>query len=856
MIGKTLAHYEITDLIGQGGMGEVYRAHDTKLGRDVAIKVLHADTSGDPERIARFQREARTLATLQHTNVASIYGFEEIDGVRFLVMELVEGEDLSQRLAPGAVPMDEAVVIARQIASGLEAAHDQGIVHRDLKPANVKVAPDGHVKILDFGLARAYLGDPGETSDPMHSPTITAGMTQAGVVLGTAAYMSPEQARGKPVDRRADIWAFGVLVFEMVSGQRLFAGETVSDTLAGVLKTDIDLSQLPRGCPASLRRLLARCLDRESSTRLRDIGEARIILEQPMDSEADKAKSASGGRNRFLAFGGVAGLILGAILVWALAPSAEAPRPEREIQFSIPRVSLTAPRSEISPDGTEFLYLHEGSLWVREFRLMEGRPVPGTEGALVCCWSPDGEWIAFTHQSEIFKVRPDGSNRTRICEFASDMHPWAGSVDWTEDGRVVFATGDAGLFSVSEAGGDIKVLLPPKEDETDFHHVHVLPGDRGFLFHPHIDLGFNSIDIYTGTERRELLSMDGQSLNCATYGAGHIMFMRAPDNPGIWAVPFSLETLDVTGEPFLLIADATFPSTSLTGDLTFVPRSRLNVQVVRLDANGLVTEEIGDHIQDARDLAISPDGREAAIIIDSKNNEVWILDIASGDRHRSSFRKDALNSLSWGPRGEQLIISAGSSANMHQEIMGRNGSATSVVDQRGQDPVLTRDGRTLVLTVWDDANGQGIGYVDLDDPDLEPTMIADSSFEESNPVLSPDGRFVAYESLETGRREIVVRSFPDGKGRWDVSREGGHEPLWSPEGDRLYFMSLSNDWLHSVDVIGDTGRFGSPRHLFQISSIRDLSAQPDGGFLAMRVQGGDQEGTYDIWLNWASRVGR
>ncbi len=296
MIGKTLAHYEITGLLGKGGMGEVYRARDTRLGREVAIKVLPREMSGDPERIARFEREARSLATLQHPNVASIYGFETADGIRFLVMELVEGEDLSEQLARGPIPLETAVEVARRIASGLEAAHDQGIVHRDLKPANVRATQSGDVKILDFGLARAFQGDSGGDADPMNSPTLTGGMTQAGVILGTAAYMSPEQARGYEVDRRADIWAFGVMLYEMLSGHRLFAGETVSDTLAGVLKTEIDLDRLPTETPSGLRRLLERCLDRNDSTRLRDIGEARILLDQPLEENAPTVKAATGRR--------------------------------------------------------------------------------------------------------------------------------------------------------------------------------------------------------------------------------------------------------------------------------------------------------------------------------------------------------------------------------------------------------------------------------------------------------------------------------------------------------------------------------------------------------------------------------
>ena len=854
MIGKTLAHYEITGLLGQGGMGEVYRARDTRLDREVAVKVLPREMSGDPERIARFEREARTLATLQHPNVASIYGFESSDEARFLVMELIEGEDMSERLKRGPLGIDDAVDVARQIAAGLEAAHEQGIVHRDLKPANIKLAPDGQVKILDFGLARAYLGDTSSVADPLNSPTITAAMTQVGVVLGTAAYMSPEQARGRPVDRRADIWAFGVVVFEMITGVRLFGGETISDTLAGVLKTEIEMSNLPRACPAALRRLLARCLDRNPATRLRDIGEARILLEQPLDNTEEEAgTTARGRRGPVLLASALAGLALGALAMWILVPQPPAPEPPREVHLAIPVETDGTPRSALAADGSALLYRETDRLWIREFAAMEPRPVPGTAGALMGTWSPDGQWIAFSTATNIFKCRPDGGGRVRLCEIETDMHPWAGSLDWTEDDRIVFATGDTGLWVISPAGGDPRVLLPPGEGETDFHDVAALPGGRGFLFHPHVDLRFDSIDLFTGTERREVLRMEGQQLNSAAYVAGHLVFMRRPDNVGIWAVPFSLETLAVTGEPFLLVPDAAFPAVSRRGDLAFVPESQVQRQIVRLDAAGKVVATLGEPVLGTLAMATSPDGRKAAVVIENENFEIWIVDLASGERQRLTFSKSPIETVSWSADGKRVIHSAGMTGKeMHQEIRALDGSGVTAVDVRGKSAGLTTDGGTMVLAVWNEANESSIGYVSLADPDLRVTMIADTGLAEDNPVLSPDNRFVAYETVETGRREIVIRTFPDGTGHWQVSLDGGSGPFWSPDGKRLYFSSLSNGWLNVVDVSRDPDHISAPRRHFGTDMMQDLSALPDGGFATLVASAGQARARYEVWLNWGA----
>lgn len=614
MIGKSLAHYKITDLLGKGGMGEVYRARDTKLERDVAIKVLPPELASDPERSARFDREARTLASLQHPNVASIYGFEEIEGTRFLVMELVEGEDLSVRLEKGTLHLDETLRIARDIATGMEAAHEQGIVHRDLKPANIMLTPSGEAKILDFGLARAWFGEGENTSDMEHSPTITNAMTMAGTVLGTAAYMSPEQARGGHVDRRADIWAFGTILWEMVTGKRLFQGQTVSDTLAAVLRDEPDWSQLPVEEAPQLCRIIERCLVRDPKLRLRDIGEARVLLQKAGGEsslvsfttagslpEAEATASTGNSRSGWLAaLAMTAVALLFAILFFSR--DSNPPLSQTTLGLNGPAtISLVGENAwaslSFSPDGETIAYVggFTGDLYVRSLNAFESTKIANTEGARLPSFSPDGNWIAYAADSRIWKVAVSGGAPLELC--SSPIGP---GLAWG-DGEIYFCRGmGGGLWAVPESGGEPRQIseLNPSREETSHRWPHVLPGGK------HLLLTIKTADIATFDDALiGLLSLEDGSVSILATGgsdphyiaSGHILYGRGYQ---LFTLPFDLTSLSVSGTPTPVLDNVhTSPLTGHTyytvgtdGRLAYVPNieDMWDFQLVWIDMAGRV----------------------------------------------------------------------------------------------------------------------------------------------------------------------------------------------------------------------------------------------------------------------------
>jgi len=566
MLGKTLAHYEILDKLGEGGMGAVYLAKDTKLGREVALKILPDHFAKDPERLARFNREARTLAALNHPNIAAIYGLEADQGLNFLIMERAEGEDLSERIARGPLPHEEAVAIAKQIAQGLEEAHASGIIHRDLKPANVKVSDDGKVKVLDFGLARAFQGESTAEEETLNSPTITAAMTGAGVILGTAAYMSPEQARGTAVDRRSDIWSFGVVLFEMLTGKRMFQGQTVSDTLAGILKSDPDWDELPEETPDTVRLLLARCFERDRLQRLQDIGEARILLSGDgvsslytnlsmshiEDGEITAAPTSRRKPLMFAALGLVLGLVAGGAVIKALTPEPPVP-PTRRLEIALPQ-SAENPAQDpaISPDGVMAAYRLNDRLWLRRFDTGATLELPGTEEGKQPFWSPDSRQIGFFRGTQVMRLEVAGGSPVMVCDLPGGDR-------------------EKGVMQVPARGGvPTAFMVPDSSRVQDVHDPNLIGDGRGLLYSAHLK-GASFTQLYHYRDGTETLVFDGLDdliRNPVYCNSGHVVFRKDGPNDGVWAVPYDPDSRQVGGEPFLVVSEGLWPSVS--GDRTLL----------------------------------------------------------------------------------------------------------------------------------------------------------------------------------------------------------------------------------------------------------------------------------------------
>ena len=591
-IGSRLGHYDVTALIGEGGMGQVYQATDTKLKRQVALKILPEAFSADPERLARFQREAEVLASLNHPNIAQIHGLEEADGVRALVLELVEGPTLADRIKQGPIPLDEALPIAKQIAEALEAAHEAGVIHRDLKPANVKVKDDGTVKVLDFGLAKAFQPDP---SDPSlsQSPTLTAAATQMGVIMGTAAYMSPEQARGKTVDKRADIWAFGCVLYEMLTGQRAFQGEDISLTLASVMKSDLNVKTLPHDVPATVRTVLRQCLVKDPKERLRDIGDVRLAMKGVFETPAS-APSEGTATPQPSVWQRPVPLLLGAFLlvaisgvaVWSVTRSGPPTvQPTKRFVITTPASNAIAPGLPghyvtLSSDGRTLIYngANDGvrQLYRRSMDQLEVIPIRDTENAIAPSFSPEGEWVAFYLglSSPLVKVSLAGGSALTVMQ-----HPDAHALAWGPDDTIVFGTFASGLFRVSANGGDPEPLTTPAEEGESHREPHFLPDVGALLFVVTSQSGDGGqLAVYSfETGDWHELSLEGAR---PRYSLGHIMFSR---QDSLWAVPFEVDRLALTGDAFLVLEGVT--ATGVTqfdvaqdGTLVYLPEGHSDLE--------------------------------------------------------------------------------------------------------------------------------------------------------------------------------------------------------------------------------------------------------------------------------------
>jgi len=911
VIGETFCHYRIVERIGVGGMGEVYRATDTNLGRDVALKFLPEAFAKNNERMARFRREAQVLALLNHPNIATIYGLEDSNGNCALAMELVEGPTLAERIAgatvgsghasptdkgtPSGVPMplDETLPIVKQIAEGLEYAHERGIIHRDLKPANVKVRPDGTVKILDFGLAKALEETPAATSINT-SPTISAAATFEGIILGTAAYMSPEQARGKLVDRRCDIWSFGALLFEMLSGKQAFAGEDVSHTLAAVIMAEPDWSMLPGNLPAPLGRLLRRCLTKDSRRRLQAIGEARIAIEDCLAGAADvgaipPAGSSGEGQaaplqlwRRALPWALAAVLAL-ALVALVIGNPLRTPRPSRRpvarLTVMLPPIDRVAlgPLGHIAlaPDGSRLVYVanHSGStqLYLRSIDRFEATPIPGTEGAESPFFSHDGQAVGFFADGKLKKVSLSGGVPVSLCSAPANR---GGS--WGLDDTIIFAPSvTLGLFRVSAAGGTPKPLTVPDRKKGEYAHrwPDILPGGRAVLFTAWTGSTFDEarigvLSLETGEQR---ILVEG-----GTYAryvpSGHVVYARAG---GLLAVPFDLKRLEVTGSPIPILEgvsmDPTFGaaefSSAADGSLAYVPGgSRVGERTLLwVDRKG-AARALPAPPREYLSPRLSPDGQRLAIAIHGTLNGLWLYDLGRGTLTRLTAPTNIPFPV-WTPDGKHVTFEAGPSGTLNLYWMPADGSGAAerlTTSENPQSPgSWSPDGQVFAFSALDPTTGWDIWELNLEG-DRKPRPFLQTPSNEYGPMFSPDGRWLVYGSDESGRREVYVRPFPGPGGKVQISTEGGVQPVWARNGRELFYRDGDKMMATAVET-KPVFAAAKPKVLFEghyetgvFPFESDYDVSPDGQRFLM-IKASEQESgatQLNVVLNWSDELRR
>ncbi len=895
MIGETLAHFKITGKLGEGGMGEVYRAEDTKLGREVAIKVLPPLFAEDAERMARFSREAQVLASLNHPNIAAIYQVEHDADRHFLVMELVEGETLAERIQRGRIPVDEAMAIALQVAEALEAAHNQGIVHRDLKPANINFTGTGKIKVLDFGLAKALEAGAGVDSNPSHpslslSPTMTAQMTGVGVLMGTAAYMSPEQARGEPADRRADIWAFGVVLMEMLTGQTVYAGKTMSDTLAGILAREPEWNQLPDDLPPAVRNLLDRCLQKETTDRLQAVGEARIAIANYLaDPEAAKLEGVTvdyapqPAWKRALPWAALALAFaagLAAIAGWTREPVL--PEPDSmylNVEMPVDRTLLTQIGSSVvlSPDGTKLAYVTGDpatrSLHLRDLNQLEGRMLPGGELAYLPFFSPDGEWIAFVTPGELKKVSVAGGTPLTIAELN-----FCRGATWTVDDSIVYTPEqEAPLFRIPAAGGEPEQLttLDIESGEVTHRWPWALPDGKTVLFVSHTQ---NSQFAEATIEALDLETLERKVLvRGGTYprwaNSGHLLYVREGT---LYGVPMDPTTLELQGSPGPVIEDVTSNegaygtahySVSDQGKLIYMQGSSVatGYGVVRVDREGTTSpliEELGIYWHPA----ISPDGKKLAVSLlpSGSNGDLWVEDLDRNIRSRLTFADGNDNYPTWSPDGEWIYFSSNRGKSFDLYRVAADGSEQPVQlteDEFNQNPTsVTPDGKFLIYHQQNAETSWDILFMPLD-AEGDPEVFLSTPFNEGDGQVSPDGNWIAYNSNESGTFQIYVRPFPEGRGEWRISEEPSGHPFWSPDGTELFYRTGTGIAVAAIDTSGGTLRAKRPEVLFDGNFInlfpaRDWTLSPEGPTPIM-LQGVDSTEKVDhvvMITNWFAEL--
>jgi serine/threonine protein kinase/WD40 repeat protein len=841
--GTRLGPYDVTALLGAGGMGEVYKARDTKLNRDVALKILPEAFATDPERLARFKREAQVLASLNHPNIAAIYGFEDSGSAHALVLELIEGPTLADRIAKGAIPLDEALSIAKQIAAALEAAHEQGIIHRDLKPANIKVRDDGTVKVLDFGLAKAT--EPTSAIGPIltNSPTITtpALMTGVGTLLGTAAYMSPEQAKGRPADKRSDVWAFGCVLYETLTGTRAFAGEDVSETLAAVLRAQPDWAALPKNTPILIRLMLRRALEKDRKSRLADIADAQLDIDDAArepDGIVSASPSVSSRRDVAWATATLAFVLMSVALglrLFVVAPA----------QPSTVRFTVTPPNDTpfilpaVSPDGHRIAFVAQttegvSTVFVRDVDAIAPHSLKGTERAIGSVfWAPDGRWVAFFADGKLKKIQVDGGSPVTICD---RLRVTGGT--WNPNG-IILVPGRAGIDRVSAEGGEPTPATIVGANEALHGFPFFLPDGRHFLYIAVEKVAPEVLPmrrVFVGSlgsnDRTPLLTLaaGGDDAVNVTYAAGFLFRVRAG---ALVAHPFDVARLTPPGEA-VPIANAVQTqysvgafSVSSSGVLVYQPADTASndLRLIWHDRAGKQLSVLGAPGSYAN-VELSPDEKRLALsIVDdaSHSRDIWIFDLTRGVRTRFTFDPADERSTIWSTDGGHITFNIGHtpSFDLFQKAANGAGSVEPLLrDGLSKDPMSwSPDGRFLVYRVTGPSRTNDLWVLPIFG-DRKPYPLVATPFDENYARFSPNGHWLAYASDESGRSEVYVTAFPSG-GKWQVSINGGSFPRWRGDGAEIYYLAPDGA-VTAVHVQGNTTSFevGASERLFQAHPAR------------------------------------